>query len=114
MNLKDRIIAAEKRIRSSLRETPMEYSYALKRMTGNEVYLKLENLQVTGSFKARGALNKIASLEKTTAMIVTASTGNHGLGVAHALCPSVQKPANPFRKTNRDNLYLFVLLRHKF
>ena len=85
MNLKERIIAAEKRIRSSLRETPMEYSYALKRMTGNEVYLKLENLQVTGSFKARGALNKIASLGKTAARIVTASTGNHGLGVAHAL-----------------------------
>lgn len=63
----------------------MEYSYSLKGMTGNEVYLKLENLQVTGSFKARGALNKIASLGKTAARIVTASTGNHGLGVAHAL-----------------------------
>ena len=85
MNLPDQIIEAEKRIRPYLRETPLEYSYVLTRMTGSEVYLKLENLQITGSFKARGALNKIASLKNSKAKIVTASTGNHGLGVANAL-----------------------------
>lgn len=85
MNIKEKIIEAEKRIRPYLRETPLEYSYVLNKMTGSEVYLKLENIQVTGSFKARGALNKILLLEKSTEKIVTASTGNHGLGVANAL-----------------------------
>jgi threonine dehydratase len=85
MTIKEKIIEAEKRIRPYLRETPLEYSYALNKMTGCEVYLKLENIQVTGSFKARGALNKILSLKNSTSKIVTASTGNHGLGVANAL-----------------------------
>jgi threonine dehydratase len=85
MNIKEKIIEAEKRIRSYLRETPLEYSYVLKELTGCEVYLKLENLQITGSFKARGALNKILALNNSTFKIVTASTGNHGLGVANAL-----------------------------
>ncbi len=85
MNIKEKIIAAEKRIRPYLRETPLEYSYVLTKMTSCEVYLKLENIQVTGSFKARGALNKILSLPPSTSKIITASTGNHGLGVANAL-----------------------------
>ena len=48
------------------------------------VYLKLENTQVTGSFKVRGALNAVLSLdaERRTAGVVAASTGNHGAGVA--------------------------------
>ncbi len=85
MDIKEKILDAEKRIRAYVRETPLEYSYALKKMTGSEVYLKLENIQITGSFKARGALNKVLSLRNSDAKIVTASTGNHGLGVANAL-----------------------------
>jgi len=85
MNIKEKIIEAEKRIRPYLRETPLEFSYSLSKMTGCEVHLKLENIQITGSFKARGALNKILSLKDSTSKIVTASTGNHGLGVANAL-----------------------------
>jgi threonine dehydratase len=85
MNIKEKIIEAEKRIRPYLRETPLEYSYALNKITGSEVYLKLENIQITGSFKARGALSKVLSLRDSNAKIVTASTGNHGLGVANAL-----------------------------
>lgn len=85
MTIKEKIIKAEKRIRPYLRETPLEYSYLFTKLTGSEVYLKLENIQVTGSFKARGALNKILSLKSTKAKIITASTGNHGLGVANAL-----------------------------
>ncbi len=85
MDLRQRIEAAEKRIRPHVRETPLEYSYPLNKISQCEVYLKLENLQVTGSFKARGALNKILSLKDSTSKIVTASTGNHGLGVANAL-----------------------------
>ncbi|NOT75253.1 MAG: threonine/serine dehydratase [Cyclobacteriaceae bacterium] len=85
MELSERIIDAEKRIRPYLRETPLEYSHVLSRMTGSEVHLKLENIQITGSFKARGSLNKILLLKDSKAKIVTASTGNHGLGVANAL-----------------------------
>lgn len=85
MDLQQQIIEAEKRIRPFIRETPLEYSYPLNKISGCEVYLKLENLQITGSFKARGALNKILSIKDSSAKIVTASTGNHGLGVANAL-----------------------------
>ncbi len=85
LSIQEKIIQAEKRISPYLRETPLEYSYSLAKMTGCEVYLKLENIQITGSFKARGALNKILSLTNSTSKIVTASTGNHGLGVANAL-----------------------------
>jgi threonine dehydratase len=85
VDLIEDIAAAEQRIKSHLRVTPLEYSYPLSEIGGCKVYLKLENQQVTGSFKARGALNKIKSLERSNSKIVTASTGNHGLGVANAL-----------------------------
>ena len=83
--LAEKIIKAEKTIRPFVRETPLEYSYPLSAGAGCEVYLKMENQQVTGSFKARGAMNKILSLRDDGRKIITASTGNHGLGVAHAL-----------------------------
>jgi len=57
-----------------------------QRLTGADVWIKWENEQVTGSFKFRGALNKVRSLtpgERKRGM-VTASTGNHGLGVSRA------------------------------
>jgi threonine dehydratase len=55
-------------------------------LTGASVYLKIESDQVTGSFKVRGALNKMMTLSTEDAGkgVITASTGNHGLGVAHA------------------------------
>jgi threonine dehydratase len=57
----------------------------LSRMTGQSVFLKLENLQMTGSFKERGALNKIAMLtpEQSTRGVIAASAGNHAQGVAY-------------------------------
>jgi threonine dehydratase len=78
---------AEPRIRSHIRETPLEPSPRLSQATGAQVYLKLECAQVTGSFKARGALNKLLALGGADRArgIVTASTGNHALAVAHAL-----------------------------
>jgi threonine dehydratase len=81
------VAAAERRIRSVIRETPLQPSPALSRITGAEVVLKLESVQVTGSFKARGALNKLLSLSaaERAAGVVAASTGNHALAVAHAL-----------------------------
>jgi len=84
MPSQDSILKAERVVRDYLRLTPSEYSPYLSTQTGAEVYLKLENFQITGSFKARGAINKLASLsENQKALgVVTASSGNHGLGVA--------------------------------
>jgi len=84
MSVSKEVLEAEKRIRTYVRETPLEYSPYLSKMGNCEVYLKLENLQLTGSFKARGAMNKILSLPRGTE-ITTASSGNHGLAVAYAL-----------------------------
>jgi threonine dehydratase len=79
--------AAEARIRPHVRETYVEPSPYLSERTGARVLLKLENLQLTGSFKVRGAFNKILSLsdEARARGIVAASSGNHGLAVAHVL-----------------------------
>ena len=65
-----------------IRGTPLEHSPELSRVLGVNVYLKLENLQLTGSFKIRGAWFKLARLGATT--VLTCSAGNHGKGVAYA------------------------------
>ncbi|AWR85431.1 threonine/serine dehydratase [Meiothermus taiwanensis] len=78
---------AHARLRPHVRETPLELSLALSQTTGAEVYLKLENLQHTASFKVRGALNKLLSLspQELQKGVVAASSGNHGAGVAFGL-----------------------------
>ena len=53
------IDAAANRIRSEIYESPLVHSKTLSHLTGNSIYLELENLQMTGSFKERGALNRI-------------------------------------------------------
>jgi threonine dehydratase len=80
------IIEAEGRIRPLARETPIDYSTHLSRLGETDVYLKLEHLQNTGSFKLRGAANKILSLngEQLRKGVIAASTGNHGMGVCYA------------------------------
>ncbi len=80
------VIEAESRIRRHVRETPIDHSLHLSLLGTGEVYLKLEHLQHTGSFKLRGAFNKILSLEPEQLRrgVVAASTGNHGLGVCYA------------------------------
>jgi threonine dehydratase len=67
-----------------VRETPVIESRYLSRTSGGTIALKAENLQRTGSFKLRGALNKIATLDPGTPGVVTASAGNHGQSVAYA------------------------------
>jgi threonine dehydratase len=81
-----RVADAYQRIRQLVRETPVEESAALASGSGATVLLKLEHLQHTGSFKFRGASNKIALLtaEQCARGVVAASNGNHGLGVAAA------------------------------
>ena len=67
-------------------ETPVEVSRSLSAMTGADVHLKMEHLQRTGSFKTRGAYNKITQLSEAggTSRVVAASAGNHAQGVALA------------------------------
>ena len=78
---------AESLIRTHIRETPLEHSPFLSIQSGCHVYLKLENIQITGSFKLRGALNKILSLsdQQKKQGIITASSGNHGAAFAYIL-----------------------------
>ncbi len=80
------ILQAEGRVRPFVRETYLEPSPLLGETAGAEVFLKLENLQHTGSFKVRGALNKLLFLdpEERGRGVVAASTGNHGAAVAYA------------------------------
>ena len=80
------IADAAQRIAPHVRRTPTEHSPALTALAGRDVFLKLENLQRTGAFKIRGALNAILQLEPSSrsAGVVTASAGNHGQGVAFA------------------------------
>ena len=79
------VYAARRRIEGRVTRTPLIESAALSRIAGTPVYLKLETMQPTGSFKLRGATNALAILaERGISKVVTASTGNHGRAVAHA------------------------------
>lgn len=80
-------LEAEQRIRPYIRETPLEYSPHLSQIGKGHVFLKLENYQKTGSFKLRGALNKLLSLtpEQKRKGIITASSGNHGIATVYGL-----------------------------
>ncbi|MBI3600535.1 MAG: threonine ammonia-lyase [Nitrospinae bacterium] len=75
---------AQRNIKDYIHKTPLVYSNSISSMTGLDVYLKLENLQKTGSFKIRGATNKISrmSADERKRGVVTASAGNHAQGVA--------------------------------
>jgi len=81
------ILQAEHKIRPYIRMTPLEYSLHLSKTTNSQVFLKLENLQITGSFKVRGAINALLSLtkEQRDTGVVVASSGNHGIAVAYGL-----------------------------
>jgi len=80
------IRSAAERLAPYVRRTPTVYSHSLSEPTGLDVWLKLENLQRTGSFKIRGALNKVLGLsrERLERGLVAASAGNHAQGVALA------------------------------
>ena len=79
------IYAARRTIAPYIRHTPLIYSAPLSKLSGAQVYLKLECLQETGAFKLRGAANKLVSLsaEERQNGVVTVSTGNHGRAVAY-------------------------------
>ena len=82
----DEIRAARARMGSTVIVTPSVHSTSFSRMTGRDVWFKAENLQRTGSFKIRGAMNVLSQLdpEERSAGVVAASAGNHAQGVALA------------------------------
>lgn len=85
MNVDDIIIAREK-MKGIVHPTPLDYSKTFSQLAHNEIYLKLENLQKTGSFKVRGSYNKLQSLtqEELEKGVIAASAGNHAQGVAYS------------------------------
>ena len=79
---------ARERIRQFIYNSPCRHSVELSQMTGQETFLKLENVQRTGAFKERGALNKILTLsdDERRRGVVAASAGNHAQAVAYHAC----------------------------
>ena len=75
---------ARERIQSQIYLSPFPYSETISRLAGTRVFFKLENLQITGSFKERGALNRLLTLTPDEAQrgVIAASAGNHGMAVA--------------------------------
>lgn len=80
----NKIYEARERIKDVVAKTPFSHAEYLSEIAGCEVYLKKENLQVTGAFKIRGAYNKIATLSdaQRACGVVAASAGNHAQGIA--------------------------------
>ena len=106
------IYAARQRISSIVTRTPLIHSPWLSERVDHPVYLKLECWQETGSFKIRGAANKLLSLtsEEKSRGVITVSTGNHGravtyvaglMGVRAVVCMSQQVPANKVQAIER-------------
>ena len=75
---------ARERIQNQIYLSPFAFSETISRLTGSRVFFKLENLQMTGSFKERGALNRLITLTPDEAKhgVIAASAGNHGMAVA--------------------------------
>ena len=80
------ILLAARFLKNRIRHTPFEYSPALSRSTGAKVWLKLENQQIAGSFKPRGAFNRMFAMtqEEREKGVITCSSGNHAQGIAMA------------------------------
>jgi len=87
------VTAAAERIKEHVIQTPFERSAMMSDLTGADVWLKMENQQHTGSFKFRGAMNKMLTLSESEreSGIYAASTGNHGAAVAYA-CQKLRVP----------------------
>lgn len=90
----DKVLEARQRLQGVIAHTPLSYAPVLSHMSSSEIYLKKENLQLTGAFKIRGAFNKIAALVESSQTeshkvgqiqgVIAASAGNHAQGVAYS------------------------------
>ena len=104
---------ARERIKDQIYLSPFPHSETISRMTGNTVFFKLENLQLTGSFKERGALNRLLTLtpEEAQRGVIAASAGNHGMAVAYHsrrlnIAPTIVMPVSaPLIKVTRVRQY---------
>ncbi len=85
-----RAVRARQRIRPFIYQTPLIPSRTIGQQASSSVLFKAENLQLTGSFKIRGAASKMTSLPRDH-QVITASSGNHGIGAAHAASAIGQK-----------------------
>jgi threonine dehydratase len=85
--IRELALAAEKRIRPHIRQTSLEPAADLSRENDGRVFFKLESMQHTGSFKVRGALNRLLAMDEreVRAGVITASSGNHGLATAFGM-----------------------------
>lgn len=81
--MKELINQAVSYLKGKIRRTPTEFSPELSKILGHPTYLKLENLQITGSFKPRGAMFYLSTLNSQKG-VATCSAGNHGIGMAYA------------------------------
>ena len=84
-DLKESCQTAYDNIKKYIIKTPLIHSNSLSSISDSNVFLKLENFQHTGSFKLRGAMNKILNLPDKSISVVAASSGNHGAAVAYSL-----------------------------
>jgi threonine dehydratase len=108
------------RIRDKIYLSPCAHSETLSTLTGNSVYLKLENLQMTGAFKERGALNKILTLTEAerTRGVIAASAGNHAQAVSyhatqHGIRAQIVMPvATPLVKVSATRGYGASVILH--
>ncbi|MFB6152861.1 MAG: threonine ammonia-lyase [Halodesulfurarchaeum sp.] len=109
----DDVRAARDRIGDAARHTPLQHSRHFSEMAGTRVHLKLENVQRTGSFKIRGATNRIRTLadDEQAEGVITASAGNHAQGVALAAANSgvdatvIMPEGAPISKVNATRNY---------
>ena len=109
----DKFEEASECVKRVIQETKLVYSEYFSAQTGNKVYLKAENMQVTGAYKIRGAYYKISTLtdEERAKGLITASAGNHAQGVAYAAkaygCKAVivMPATTPLMKVNRTKSY---------
>ncbi len=116
----DDVLDARERVADVARHTPLDYSNTFSTMTGAEVHLKLECFQRTGSFKIRGATNRVRTLSEAEreAGVVTASAGNHAQGVALAASRSgvdskvVMPEAAPISKIKATKSYGAEVVLH--
>lgn len=110
----DDIILAREKMKGVVHTTPLDFSQTFSNISGNnKVYLKLENLQKTGSFKVRGSYNKMISLSESELQkgVVAASAGNHAQGVAYSSqmlgipCTIVMPKGAPLSKVSATKQY---------
>ena len=111
---------ARARIKDSIYVSPCAHSQTFSEITGSKVFFKLENLQMTGSFKERGALNKILTLtdEEKKRGVIAASAGNHAQGVSYHATRNgiratiVMPTATPLVKVTRTKEYGAEVVLH--